>query len=69
MISVSDDILDADEVARLLKINEQTVKRMANRGELPGFRIGNRWRFMRQDILDYIEEQKRKSQTKQDDKQ
>jgi len=66
---VSDDILDADEVARLLKINEQTVKRMANRGELPGFRIGNRWRFMRQDILDYIEEQKRKSQTKQDDKQ
>ncbi len=51
---MADDILDADEVAKLLKLNKQTVKRLANRGELPGFKIGGRWRFRREAIEDYI---------------
>ncbi len=54
MLLVTDDILDADEVAKLLKLNEQTVKRLANRGELPGFKIGGRWRFRREAIEEYI---------------
>ncbi len=57
---MTDDILDADEVAKLLRLNEQTVKRLANRGELPGFKVGGRWRFKRQDIDNYIEQQKRR---------
>jgi excisionase family DNA binding protein len=63
---MTDDILDADEVAKLLRLNEQTVKRLANRGELPGFKVGGRWRFKRQDIEDYIEEQKRRYIDKKD---
>lgn len=63
------DILDADEVAELLRLNEQTVKRLANRGELPGFKVGGRWRFRRQDIEDYIEEQKRRYADKKDNDQ
>ena len=51
---MADDILDADEVAKLLRLNEQTVKRLANRGELPGFKIGGRWRFRREAIDEYI---------------
>lgn len=51
---MTDDILDADEVAKLLRLNEQTVKRLANRGELPGFKIGGRWRFRREAIDEYI---------------
>lgn len=54
MLSMADDILDADEVAKLLKLNEQTVKRLAGRGELPGFKIGGRWRFRREAIEEYI---------------
>ncbi len=54
MLLVTDDILDADEVAELLRLNEQTVKRLANRGELPGFKIGGRWRFRREAIEEYI---------------
>lgn len=54
MLLVTDDILDADEVAKLLRLNEQTVKRLANRGELPGFKIGGRWRFRREAIEEYI---------------
>ena len=63
------DILDADEVAGLLRLNEQTVKRLANRGELPGFKVGGRWRFQRRDIEDYIEEQKRRYAEKKDNDQ
>ena len=51
---MADEILDADEVAKLLRLNEQTVKRLANRGELPGFKIGGRWRFRREAIDEYI---------------
>jgi excisionase family DNA binding protein len=53
-LAVMNDILDADEVAKLLRLNEQTVKRLANRGELPGFKIGGRWRFRREAIEEYI---------------
>ena len=69
MPPMTNDILDADEVAKLLRLNEQTVKRLANRGELPGFKVGGRWRFKRQDIEDYIEEQKRRYIDKKDDEQ
>ncbi|MDQ2716276.1 MAG: helix-turn-helix domain-containing protein [Chloroflexota bacterium] len=64
---MTNEILDADEVAELLRLNEQTVKRLANRGELPGFKVGGRWRFKRQDIENYIEEQKRRYVDRKDE--
>jgi excisionase family DNA binding protein len=54
---VIDDILDAEEVAKLLKLNPQTVKRYANQGVIQGFRTGKKWRFRRQAIEDYIRRQ------------
>ena len=67
MLLMPNDILDADEVAKLLKLNEQTVKRLANRGELPGFKIGGRWRFRREAIEEYIRklEQQQSDQKKE----
>lgn len=39
-------ILTTREVAGLLGVNEHTVGRMAQRGEIPGaFRAGRLWRF------------------------
>ncbi len=67
MLLMTNEILDADEVAELLRLNEQTVKRLANRGELPGFKVGGRWRFKRQDIENYIEEQKRRYVDRKDE--
>ncbi|HLZ55974.1 MAG TPA: helix-turn-helix domain-containing protein [Ktedonosporobacter sp.] len=68
MLTVTDDIMDADEVARLLKLNEQTVKRLANRGELPGFKIGGRWRFRREAIEEYIRKlERQQGDQKQED--
>lgn len=43
--SVFERLLDASEAAALLKINAITLKRMAARGEVPAFKIGDLWRF------------------------
>ena len=49
-------ILDVQGLADLLKIDRQTVSRKAQRGEIPGFKIGNRWRFRLSDIEKWIDE-------------
>jgi len=51
----------------MLRIHPRTVIRLANQGELPGFKVGGQWRFKRQDIEDYIEEQKRQRTDRKDD--
>lgn len=48
------EILGVAEVADLLKLDPQTVSRKAQKGEIPGFKIGNRWRFRLSDIEDWI---------------
>ena len=53
-----DEVLTIKEVAALLKIAEKTAYIMAQRGELPGFKVGGQWRFKREDIDDWIEERK-----------
>lgn len=46
------------DVALYLKIDEKTVYRLTQRGELPGFKVAGTWRFKRQDIDIWIEQQK-----------
>ena len=57
-----DEVLTIKEVAALLKIAEKTAYVMAQRGELPGFKVGGQWRFKRSDIDDWIEEKKKAAQ-------
>ena len=46
------------EVAAYLNVNEKTVYRLAQRRELPGFKVAGAWRFQRQDIDQWIQSQK-----------
>ncbi len=55
-----EEIIDAKDVAKRLKISYRTVVRLAERGELPAFRIGDLWRFRSGDIDEYIENQIRR---------
>ncbi len=57
---MSDEILTLKEVANYLKLAEKTAYRLAADGKLPGFKVGGSWRFKREDILQWIEEQKEK---------
>lgn len=53
-----DEILTLPEVAELLKVAAKTVYTMAQRRELPSFKVRGQWRFKRQDIDAWIERQK-----------
>jgi len=45
-------------VANFLNVDEKTVYRLAQKGELPGFKVGGTWRFRRDDLDQWIEEKK-----------
>ena len=55
-----EEILEAKEVADLFKVSIRSVTRLAEKGELVGFKVGDLWRFQRSDVEAYIESQKRK---------
>ena len=46
------------EVAAYLNVNEKTVYRLAQRQELPAFKVAGAWRFRRADIDAWIDHQK-----------
>ncbi len=54
---MSDELLDAREVAKRLKLNYRTVINMTERGELIGFKVSNQWRYKTSDIDAYIQKQ------------
>lgn len=45
-----EEYLTVPEVAELLKLSAKSVYRLAQKGELPGFKAGGTWRFRRRDI-------------------
>jgi len=61
-IVATDDILDTKEVAKFLKVSARTITKLAERGDLTGFKVGDLWRFQRSDVEAFIESQKRKRQ-------
>jgi excisionase family DNA binding protein len=52
------EILTIPEVASLLKVAEKTVYTMAQKAQLPGFKVRGQWRFKRVDLDAWIEAQK-----------
>jgi excisionase family DNA binding protein len=61
-IVIPEEILEAKEVAIMFKVSIRSITRLAEKGELVGFKIGDLWRFQRSDVEAYIEAQKRKQQ-------
>ncbi|PSV30981.1 helix-turn-helix domain-containing protein [Photobacterium sp. GB-72] len=55
-----DQILTLKEVAAYLKLAEKTAYRLASERKLPGFKVGGSWRFKREDLETWIEENKSK---------
>ena len=55
---MNEQILTIKEVAKYLKLAEKTAYRLAAEGKLPGFKVGGSWRFKKEDIESWIQEQK-----------
>ena len=66
---MSDEILTLPEVAQLLKVAEKTVYTMAQKGELPAFKVGGQWRFRRTDLDAWIDAKTRRSDGSGEDRQ
>ena len=45
-------------VAEMLGVIPRTVVRLVERGDIPGFKVGDVWRFYRSEIKQYIQNQK-----------
>lgn len=56
MAREDDRILGAQEVADLLDMNVQMVRKYAREGRLPAYRLpgGRTFKFFRSEILDYV---------------
>jgi excisionase family DNA binding protein len=63
---MADEILTLPEVAQLLKVAEKTVYTMAQKSQLPAFKVRGQWRFKRNDIDQWIEQQKAASRDEGD---
>ncbi len=56
-ISTIDPLWTVEDVAAYLKLQPETIRSMARRGELPGLKIGKVWRFqmyaIRQSLINF----------------
>jgi len=53
------NLITLQELAAYLQIKERTLYSWAQRGKIPGFKLGNVWRFKMEDIESWIAEHKR----------
>jgi excisionase family DNA binding protein len=56
-ISEESDILTTKELADYLRLNERTILKLAAHGEIPGARLGNQWRFRKNVIDTWLDDQ------------
>lgn len=56
MSGVESEILTLEEVAAYLKAGKRTVYRLAQKGEIPAFKLGGTWRFRRSELDRWIAE-------------
>lgn len=54
---MADEILTVADVALLVKVAEKTVYTMAQKSELPCFKVRGQWRFRRQDLDSWMASQ------------
>jgi len=58
-MAMNERTLTIKELAKYLNVTERTIYNLLERGELPGFKVGANWRFRKEDINKWIEENKK----------
>jgi excisionase family DNA binding protein len=52
------NIVTARELSGYLKLSDSTIYKLASTGELPGFKIGDSWRFDLEEVVERIKEKR-----------
>jgi excisionase family DNA binding protein len=50
------NIVTAKELRQFLKLSDSTIYKLALKGELPGFKIGDSWRFDMDQVVRVVEQ-------------
>jgi len=58
MTVVIDPAMTVRDIAVVLNVDEKTIYRLAQKGDLPGFKVSGSWRFQRPDLIAWIDAQK-----------
>jgi len=48
-------IMTVRELAVYLRMHEMTIYRMARQGEIPAYKVGNRWRFNKYRVEEWLD--------------
>lgn len=56
-MTINQDIMTMKEVASYFKIAEKTAYRFASEKKIPGFKVGNVWRFRKSEVDKWIKSQ------------
>ena len=51
------NIYTPEEIAEILKVEPDTIRRYLRDGKLKGFKVGNHWRIKEEDLQEFIENQ------------
>ena len=62
-----DEIYTLQELAKYLKIAEKTLYAYAQRGIVPGIRIGSAWRFRKNDIVAWLDRERKLTEESTDE--
>jgi excisionase family DNA binding protein len=57
-----DDILTLKELSDYLKVAEKTLYGYAREGRIPAMKIGSAWRFRKDEIEAWLDEQRRETE-------
>jgi len=55
------EILTVEEISELLRVHPSTIYRMLKRNEIPGFKVGNDWRFQTGNIKQWLDQKAKAS--------
>jgi len=55
MATEANDIMTIDELAEYLRISKSTLYKLAQEGKLPGQKVGKRWRFHREAVDRWVQ--------------
>ena len=66
VIEIDNPILTLKEVAEYLKLSELSLYRLLRKRKIPGFKVGQQWRFTKDALDKWIDEKIKDSQHKEE---
>ncbi len=64
---MENQVLTIKQVAEYLQVTEKTIYTLVQEGNIPAFKVRGQWRFKREDIERWIEENKESSKKERAD--